>query len=139
MTTQRIHDFKAEEGRMAPVPSDLIIEQTDETVSTQELYDGDHDVWIAQEAARLGFPVAGFVHDIYEDAVILIGPIFRFDWLKNKIKMGRVIHISQSGPDHSVWNFVLLMENGTQVPCSYGNTYDCYFALPENTEEVFRG
>lgn len=72
------------------------------------------------------------MEDIYLDAVILIGPIFRFEWKQSKIKMGRVIHISPSD------GFVLLLEDGTQVPCTYGYGYTCFFALPENTEEVFR-
>jgi len=117
---------------------ELIEDQTVENIKSEDLYDVDHGTWVAKEARKLGFPISGFVKDIYEDAVILIGPMFRFDWMKNKIKMGRVIHISQSGPEHSVWCFVLQLEDGTQVPCAYGYTYECYFALPESTENVFR-
>jgi len=116
----------------------IIQDQTPEEFSSEELHEIDHDIWVAEAAAQEGFPIAGFVEDIYEDAVVLlIGPMFRFDWLKRKLKMGRVIHISKISSG-GIRSFILLTEDGTQVSCVYGGTYPCYFALPENTEDKFR-
>lgn len=98
-----------------------------------DLHDVDHDLWVANEARRMGFPVAGTMADLYEDAVILIPGLFKFDWGRNKVKIGRVIHIS-SGRGYDVVSFVIQTEDGTQVPCHYGRTYDCFFALPEDSE-----
>jgi hypothetical protein len=118
-----------------------IIDQTEDTVPTDELYHIDHDRWIAEQATAMGFPIAGFVGDIYEDAVVMIPPNFRFDWTKGKVKAGRVIRIHR--PDHdldeddkfySVIHFVLLTDDGIQIPCSYGHSYNCFFALPEDSE-----
>lgn len=114
-----------------------IINQTEESFQTDELYHINHEEWIAREAAKLGFPIAGFIEDIYEDAVILFGPTFRFDWTAKKVKMGRVIHISKTEYFEGPVNFVLIMEDGTQVPYMYGRSHDCFFALPENTTNVF--
>lgn len=106
---------------------------TDVQEPTDDLHDDSHDVWVAREARRMGFPIAGTVRDIYEDAVILIGPIFKFDWKPNKVKIGRVIHIEQE-LGYQVTSFVLQIEDGTQVPCTYGYGYECFFALPEDSE-----
>lgn len=106
---------------------------TDVQEPTDDLYDVDDDMWIAKKVAELGFPIAGTVQDLYEDAVICIPPMFKFDWKPNRVKIGRVIHIERD-LGYQVMSFVLLMEDGTQVPCSYGISYDCFFALPEDSE-----
>ena len=110
---------------------------TDLEEPTDEKYEVDHDVWVAQEARKHGFPIAGTVQDIYEDAVILIPALFKFDWGPKKVKIGRVIHIERE-LGYQVMSFVIQLEDGTQVPCTYGNGYDCFFALPEDTEDFAR-
>ena len=102
---------------------------------TQDLIDVHHDVWIAKKAASLGFPVAGTVKDIYEDAVIFIAPMWAWEWKPDRIKIGRVLHIEEDGRIR--W-FSILTEDGTQVPCAYGEFYNCFFALPEDTEDFAR-
>jgi hypothetical protein len=115
-----------------------IQDQTEETVEKEDLYEIDHEIWLAREVNNLGFPVAGFIHEIYLDAVVLIAPLFRFDWGKRNVKVGRVISLDATTHRDDVCHFVLLLEDGTQVPCSYGGTYPCYFALPENTQDLFK-
>jgi len=101
-----------------------------------DLFGVDDDLWVARQAREMGFPIAGTVEDIYEDAVVLIPSIFKYDWGPKKVKIGRVIHISRG--HHEVKSFILQTEDGTQVPCHYGVTYDCFFALPEDSEDFAR-
>ena len=105
---------------------------------TEDLYEVNGDRWVSQKAEEHGFPVAGFVGDIYEDAVLLIGPMFKFDWKPAKILIGRVIHVSNTEKESPLVKFVLLTEGGTQIPCTYSNSYPCYFALPEDSETFRR-
>lgn len=98
----------------------------------------DHDVWIAKEVTKMGFPVAGRIKDIYEDAVICIPPLFKFDWNEKRVKVGRVLEVLGDTRSDFPLDFVIQIEDGTQVRCMYGGTYPCYFALPENTEDLFR-
>lgn len=114
-----------------------IIDQTKENVPNEELYHLNHSTWIAQEATRLGFPVAGFMHEVYPDAVILIPPMFRFDWKKKRVVVGRVLEIWQDqegGPTR----LILINEDGIQSTHMYGESYPVHFALPETTEDKFR-
>lgn len=112
-----------------------IEEQTEDNTSSEDLYEVDHKTWIAQKCTEMGFPVAGFAEDIYEDAVIIIPPLFRFDWGKRNPVIGRVLDVRR---DYDrVINIVLQIEDGTQVAMTYGNTYPCYFALPEDSEGTF--
>lgn len=109
-----------------------IVDQTEENTDKEDLYHGDHDLWIATKVAEMGFSIAGFIEEIYEDAVILLPPIFRFDWKKENVLYGRILSIQ--------WNeftisFVLLTENGVQVPKTYGPGHNIFFALPENTRD----
>ncbi len=101
-----------------------------------DVYDINHEQWVGREAALLGYPIAGTIGDLYEDAVILIPGLFQFDWKKGKVMLGRVLHIRRNG--HEVRTFVIMDKDGVQFTCSYGNTYPCYFALPEYSENVFR-
>lgn len=93
------------------------------------------DLWMATEARKMGFPVAGTIGEIYEDAVILMRPMFVGDWTEAGVNMGRVLHISESD---GVVDFVLETKDGVQVPLAYGRTWKCHFALPEDSEEAFR-
>lgn len=85
----------------------------------------------AREADQLGFPIAGFMTDLYEDAVVFIpspsqneGPI-----------KGRILHEFKAFGNVS---FVILLEDGTQVSLNKSENWHCYFALPENTKNRFR-
>jgi len=111
----------------------LTLEIQDKTETWQD--DPDSDNWMAEEAARMGFPVAGFMKEIYEDAVILIPPLFRFDWSPGKVAIGRVIHIQERG---QVWTFVLCDKNGIQSTRMFGKAYPVHFALPEDSENFPR-
>ena len=99
---------------------------------------------LAQIAARMGFPIAGFVKDIYEDAVICI-----FSSLEQESDViGRVLHSNtgiravgtngRSIYDDVIMSFVVLTKDGIQVPHAYGNYHPCYFALPENTKNNYQ-
>jgi len=114
-----------------------IIDQQTLDLDPNDLYHIDHQLWIAQEAAKLGFPIAGFVGEIYQDAVVLIPPTFRFDWKPGRVLTGRVLAMHHE-ERNATTNFILITENGTQVPKVYGRGHACFFALPEDTENKFR-
>lgn len=97
-----------------------------------------HEEWVARKAAEQGFPVVGFLSEIYVDAVILWGAMFKSDWKPGKVKLGRVIEIIDQGSVDSIVSFVLLTEDGTQVPYAHGGGWACFFALPEDSENSFR-
>lgn len=97
----------------------------------------DPTVFTAKRANRLGFPVAGWVRDLYEDAVVLVAPSTNDLHIEdNELIMGRVLTVLR-GPNN-VYHFVLLNSDGIQVTYKYGPTWICYFALPEDTETKFR-
>jgi len=103
--------------------------------SEDEKYDVDHDIWIGREATRMGFPIAGSIGDIYEDAVILIPGIFVFDWKPGKVKIGRVLKYDVSHGE--IAHVVIQIADGTQVVHTVNVVHACYFALPEDTEGMF--
>lgn len=117
---------------------DLVVQTQKNFVEHEELYDVNHDVWVGREATRMGFPIAGCIADIYEDAVILIPTIFRFDWSPERVTIGRVLDVTIPNNRHNVYTFVVQIEDGTQITCTYGASFKCFFALPENTEDLFR-
>lgn len=102
-------------------------------------YEDDGDVWVAKEAERMGFPIAGFARDIYEDAVILVPGLFKFDWTPEKVKIGRVLSVTHHEFEDHPTDFILMLEDGTQVPKTLGTSYPIHFALPEDSEEFCRG
>ena len=115
-----------------------IIDQATLGIPDDQLYKIDHDYWIAQEAFRLGFAIGGFVCDIYENAVILLPPIFRYDWSQKRVKVGRVITVNPiTHLDYPILSFVLLYEDGTQVPMTLGIDNVCFFALPDSDVAKF--
>lgn len=112
-----------------------VIDQT----NASDNHDEKPAVWIAREAKRMGFPVAGQVKDLYEDAVVLIPPFFKTDWTPKKVVIGRVLTILGDRRSAFPLGFVVLTNEGVQVTLTYGVGYPVYFALPENTREVLSG
>lgn len=98
------------------------------------------DIKIVEVCSELGFTVAGFVEDIYEDAVICIPPMFEFDLEKCPPICGRVLHIMREYPSidgHFIVRLVLEQDGtGLQIPLTYGKDYHVFFKLPEMAEAV---
>lgn len=90
----------------------------------------------AVKARAAGFPVAGIVGEIYEDALIYIP-----DQTKEGPKVcGRVLSIFDRNRENpNVLVFVVESLDGTQVTERYGRTFVCYFALPEDYEKILAG
>lgn len=110
------------------------------------------DLFIAEQATAMGFPVAGTFEEIYEDAVILISPIFSNDWAPCKVRLGRVMKVTPPPTtrgdydnegfhrpgDHYVVHFILMTEDGLQIQVAGGKDNPVYFALPEDSEDFAR-
>jgi hypothetical protein len=95
------------------------------------------DIEVINYVHNLGYTVAGFAEEIYEDAHIFIGPMFGFDLEKpEKHLYGRVLSVnskyqSYDESDHYVVHFVLELPNGKQAPLAYGKGFPVFFMLPE--------
>jgi len=118
-------------------------------IPEDEAFNAHNDQDIARECTRMGFPVAGFLHEIYEDAVIIIPGTFMFDWKKKKPHLGRVLSVKKKTTHHYDYDedesfsnglveFVLLTAEGLQVSLSWGEGHTVYFALPEDSETAIR-
>lgn len=100
------------------------------------------DTAVVNYVHNLGYTVAGFVEEIYEDAHVFIGPMFGFDLDKpEKHFYGRVLSVnskyySEDEPDHYVVHFVLELPDGKQAPLAYGKGFPVFFMLPEKVAEL---
>lgn len=114
---------------------EAVMETPQEVVISDEMYNYEHNMFVAEQAAAHGYPIAGGIGEAYLDAVIMIPPIFSFDWKKEKIIMGRVLHITRNG---EIVHLVIQVASRAQVRYTGNRANTCYFALPENSENAFR-
>lgn len=92
------------------------------------------DTIVAEYCDALGYTVAGFAEDIYEDAYICIPPLITAEFHAKGVTCGRVLSCDRGGDHHdrNIIYFVLELEQTkVQVPIAYGKGYPIFFMLPE--------